>query len=445
MDWLLEVFKRHPTADAIVWRDQTFNYADLLARIAAAREALAARVAPGDVVLLDADFSPAAIAMLIALMAHRAIVVPIAAHVANLDRDAYARIVGAAHRVEVDPADHYTWHPYPASPPHPLLTELRDRHHPGLVLLSSGSTGAPRAALHDLDALLKKFQTPRHTQRILTFLLFDHIGGFNSLLYALANHGCVVTVPSRDVHAVCRAIATHRVEVLPTSPTFLNMLLMSGEHLRHDLSSLRVIAYATEVMPPATLQRLHAAFPHVELRQNYGLSELGILRSRSRGDDSTWVAVGGEDYETRVVDGILKIRTKSSMLGYLNAPSPFDADGWFDTQDEVEVDGEWLRFLGRRSEIINVGGEKVYPADVEAVILELDDIADATVFKEPHPFTGNIVVAEVRPRVPGDPAQIIKRVRTHCFSRLPPFKVPVKIRVTDQLRVTDRFKKSRRA
>ncbi|MBL9107561.1 MAG: long-chain fatty acid--CoA ligase [Myxococcales bacterium] len=443
MDWLLEIFNKHSSADAVVWHDRTATYGELLNRISVARDALHFNsIAPGEVVLLDADFSPAAIAMLLALMLHRAVVVPIAAHVVNLDREAHARIAGASRRILLTADDDYTFERYPHTATHPLYTRLQA--HPGLVLFSSGSTGEPRAALHDLTALLQKFRTPRHTQRILTFLLFDHIGGFNSLLYALANHGCVITVPARDPTTVCRAIARHRVEVLPTSPTFLNMLLISGEHTRHDLSSLRVIGYATEVMPPTLLKRLHAALPGVELRQNYGLSELGILRSQSRDDGSTWVRVGGEGYETRVVAGTLRIRATSSMLGYLNAPDPFDADGWFDTQDEVEVDGEWLRFLGRRSEVINVGGEKVYPADVEAVILELEEIADVTVSKEPHPFTGNIVVAEVRPHTPGDPAALIKRVRTHCFARLPTFKVPVKIRVTDAARVTDRFKKSRR-
>jgi acyl-coenzyme A synthetase/AMP-(fatty) acid ligase len=164
------------------------------------------------------------------------------------------------------------------------------------------------------------------------------------MMYTLANHGCVITLESRDAATVCRAVEKYRAEVLPASPTFLNLLLVSGEHAKHDLSSLKIINYATEVMPAATLERLNAAFPGVTFRQSYGMTELGIMRTQSRGNDSTWIRVGGEDYETRVVDNILHIKAKSSMLGYLNAPSPFDAEGWFNTQDEVEVDGEWLRF-----------------------------------------------------------------------------------------------------
>jgi len=427
-----------------VWHDRTYRYAELLERIEAARASLARHgIESGQVVLLDADFSPTSIALLLAALDRRNIVVPVAAHVVNLDRDTYASIAEAGHAVRVLPDDSIEITALGHRVTHPLLQSLRDAGAPGFVLFSSGSTGGPKAALHNLDHLLRKFQVERHTQRIITFLLFDHIGGFNSLMYALANHGCVITLESRDVTAVCRAIERHRAQVLPTSPTFLNLLLMSGEHLRHDLSSLELISYATEVMPPATLARLHAALPGVQLRQNYGLSELGILGSRSRSDDSVWVRVGGADYETRVVDGVLHIRARSSMVGYLNAPSPFDAEGWFNTQDEVEVDGEWLRFKGRRSEIINVGGEKVYPAEVESVILEVDNIVDATVTREPHPFTGNIVVAEVRLREPEEAAAVARRVRTHCFARLPSFKVPVKIQVTDAERVTERFKKAR--
>ena len=112
-------------------------------------------------------------------------------------------------------------------------------------------------------------------------------------------------------------------------------------------------------MPESTLQHLHKVLPDVRLKQTYGLSELGILRSKSKSSDSLWVKVGGEDYETKIVDGILWIRARSAMLGYLNAPSPFTEDGWFITGDAVEVDGEYIKILGRKSELINVGGEKV--------------------------------------------------------------------------------------
>ena len=155
----------------------------------------------------------------------------------------------------------------------------------------------------------------------------------------------------------------------------------------------------------------------MRLLQTYGLSELGILRSQSRSADSLWVRVGGEGFETKVVDGRLWIQAQSAMLGYLNAPNPFDADGFFDTGDLVDVDGDWLRFLGRKSDIINVGGSKVYPAEVESVLLELDNVADVSVSGEPSPLTGQLVAATFRLVEPEPVAEFKPRMRQFCASR----------------------------
>jgi acyl-CoA synthetase (AMP-forming)/AMP-acid ligase II len=273
--------------------------------------------------------------------------------------------------------------------------------------------------------------------------MFDHLGGINTLLYTLANGGTLVSVPKRDPETVCQAIERHGVELLPVSPTFLNLLLISGVYERYDLSSLKIISYGTEVMPESTLRGLHELFPEVRLQQTYGLSELGVLRSRSRESGSLWVKVGGEGFETKVIEGKLWIRAHSSMLGYLNAPSPFDEEGWMNTGDSVEVDGEYLRILGRESEMINVGGEKVFPAEVENVILQLENIQDVVVSGKPNPITGSVVVARVTLFSPEDPMQVEDRVLAHCARQLPPFKIPALVQVDEAVLHNERFKKVR--
>ena len=155
-------------------------------------------------------------------------------------------------------------------------------------------------------------------------------------------------------------------------------------------------AYNATTKELTKLKDEFGSFPDIKLLQTYGLSEVGILRSKSKSSDSLWVKVGGEGFETRVVDGMLEIKAKSAMLGYLNVPSPFTEDGWFKTGDAVEVDSEYIKILGRKSEIINVGGEKVYPQEVENVILEIDNVAEVTVYGEKNPIIGNIVCAKVR-------------------------------------------------
>jgi acyl-coenzyme A synthetase/AMP-(fatty) acid ligase len=394
-------------------------------------------------VTLDGDYSPAAVSLLLALIDRGAIVVPLT-KAAETQRDEFLEIAQVESIICVDEYDRWTFTRTERIADNPLIVELRQTGDPGLVLFSSGSTGKSKAALHNFAHLLEKFKTPRQRMRTITFLLLDHIGGINTLLYTLSNGGVVISIRDRNPEVVCRAIAEHKAEMLPTSPTFINLLLMSHAYERYDLSSLKLVTYGTEVMPESTLTRMHELFPHIKLQQTYGLSELGILRSKSKDSGSLWVKVGGEGFETKVVDGVLWIKAHSAMLGYLNAPSPFDAEGWFNTNDMVEVDGEYIRILGRKSEIINVGGQKVYPAEVESVLLQMDNVADAVVVGEPHPLTGNIVTARVN-LVQPEPAQAFRqRMRAFCRDRLAPFKTPVKVEIVDNEQFNARYKRVRR-
>jgi long-chain acyl-CoA synthetase len=369
--------------------------------------------------------------------------VPLAAAVAA-QRDEFLEIAEVQKAITFDGAEGWQLETLRSEVRHPLLLECRKRNSPGLVIFSSGSTGKSKASVHDMGRLLEKFVPVRQRLVTLTFLLFDHLGGINTLLYALSNLGTVVTAPSRDPETVAELVERHRIQLLPASPTFLSLLLMSGAHRRFDMSSLTLVTYGTEVMAQATLNRLHAELPGVRLQQTYGLSELGVLRSKSRDDDSLWVKVGGEGVETKIVDGTLRIRTRSAMLGYLNAPSPFDADGWMDTQDQVEVDGEWIKILGRVTDIINVGGNKVYPAEVESVLLELEHVRDVTVYGEPNAITGSVVAARVLLDEPEPPDALMKRIRVHCRDRLARFKIPVRVQIVDHADVSARFKRVRR-
>jgi acyl-CoA synthetase (AMP-forming)/AMP-acid ligase II len=141
----------------------------------------------------------------------------------------------------------------------------------------------------------------------------------------------------------------------------------------------------------------------------------------------------------------LWIKAATAMLGYLNAPDPFSADGYFDTGDAVEVDGEWLRILGRTGELINVGGAKVYPAEVEDVLLQMPNVEDAAVAGESHPLMGQIVVAQLKLLHDESLPEVKARLRRFCLERLAAYKVPSKIVVTRDPLHGARFKKQRRS
>ncbi len=443
LSFLFERWAGAADQPAMVCDDRAISYRDLSAAVRCWGAHLgAAGVEPGDVVAVTAEFGLESVACLLAAVQHRAVVVPLSA---TLGERAEMFCAIAEVQWTIEPAVGPEMHRRAGAPPHPLLGQLRATGHPGLVLFSSGSTGASKAAVHDLVPLLAKFTTARAALRAVSFLLFDHIGGFNTLLATLSSLGCVVVAEDRSPAAICRLIERWGVQLLPTSPTFLNLLLVSRAYTDHDLSSLRLITYGTEPMPEATLARLGRALPGVELKQTYGLSEVGILRTKSRGSDSLWMRMGGEGYELRVVDGQLEILAEAAMLGYLNAPSPFTPDGWFRTGDAVDTDGEWLRVLGRTSEIINVGGEKVYPAEVEGVLQRLDGVLDAVVHGEPHPLVGQIVVARLQIDTGEDLSSLRRRVRAQCRGQLEPFKIPQKIEIAATDLHGQRWKKKRSA
>jgi long-chain acyl-CoA synthetase len=444
VSWQAERFREAASWPAIIWRDRTYTYADVLDWYGRWLEDFRGNgVESGASVAVVGDYSPASITCLLALIALRCILVPLSLDSRDQHRE-FFRIAEIDCRVEIDPEDQTGISPASERRDHPLLAQLRAAGEPGLILFSSGSTGKPKAILHSLARLLQKFREPRRRFRTISFLLFDHIGGVNTLFYTLANLGTVIIPTNRSVQKVCEAIQDHRAELLPTSPSFLNLLLLSDAHRNYDLSSLKLITYGTEVMPERTLQMAVQAFPNATFQQTYGLSELGILRSKSESNESLFVKIGGEDFETKVVDGTLRIRAKSSMLGYLNALSPFDSEGWFDTGDAAIHEGDYYRILGRNSEVINVGGQKVFPAEVEKVIAELSGVLDVTVRGEPHLLLGQVVEAIVQMEEPVPAIEMKKRITEHCKGRLQPFMVPAKVRVVRDSQVNYRFKKVRR-
>jgi long-chain acyl-CoA synthetase len=325
-----------------------------------------------------------------------------------------------------------------------LINTYRAEDTAGLVVFTSGSTGAPKGILHNCERVLRKFRTVREPHRTVLFLLMDHFGGFNTLLGVFANGGVGICPTDRSPEAVCDAIERGRATLLPTTPTFLNLLITSGAFRNRDLSSVRLITYGTEVMSEATLQKVHQLFPNAELKQTYGLSETGVLRSKSEGNQSTFVRLGGPGFEVKIVNDTIWIRSEANMVGYLNAPSPFDSEGWLCTGDKVEQGpGGFVRILGRESDMINVGGQKVFPVEVETVLCDAENVRDAAVYAARHPLLGSVVHATVTLVQPEDPVALRERLRHHCAARLAKYKVPVKIGIASELVVSDRYKKMR--
>jgi len=443
LDGLIARMTARGAAPALHGDAGELTYAELLSASDRWVETLEAQgVAAGTVCGYVGDFSPDSIALFVALMRLRAIAVPLTQH-AEPDLERFAEIAGLERLIRFG-REGPRFSDFGAVAANPLIEKFRHLGHPGLVVFTSGSTGRPKGILHDLERVLGKFASERPGWRTIMFLMMDHFGGVNTLLSTLAYGGVAICLEQRSPEAVCRAIDRGRAELLPTTPTFLNMIIASGASRHHDLSALRLITYGTEPMPEATLRRIREVFPHAALKQTYGLSELGVLHSQSPDPGSLWLRIGGKGFETRVVDGMLHIRSASSMVGYLNAPSPIDSDGWMNTGDVVEEQDGLIRFVGRASEVINVGGQKVFPMEVESVLLEATNVTEATVFGVRHPLLGQAVRALVSLAEPEAEDALAERLKEYCRARLAKYKVPLRFDVADPgSHVSERAKKRR--
>lgn len=446
MEWLLDRFQTVSECVAFVHEDRSVSYGGVVEKTNAFGEMLRTRgILPGDRVVVLGDYSPEVFCLMMALACNGNFIIPLTKG-SVIEVSTVLGISGCDWIAEFDESNFIPVITARAiSTANPLLADFRKKGVPGLILFSSGSTGTPKGILHDFTRVAEKFRTQRKPVVAIPFLMLDHFGGINTILAITSSLGTVVAIRDRSVAGICAAIEKHRADLLPATPSFLTMLMASKVYRDFDLSSLRRITYGTEVMPQSTLARLREAFPDVELQQTYGLSELGVLRSQSRDDGSLWMRIGGTGFQTKVVDDILWIKSDYAMVGYLNAPTAFDSEGWFNTQDRVEVDGDYFRILGRITDVVNVGGQKVYPAEIEDVILSLDNIKDVVVHGEPNSLLGEIVVARVVVIEPESLYALKTRIRIACRNCLAPFKVPSKVVLTTDELHTVRHKKDRRS
>ena len=373
----------------------------------------------GDVVALIGDFNPETILILLKLIDMRVVIVPLTTETENQHKyffeSAYVNVIIKNNKVIR----------LKHNKKHNLIEKIKKLNNSGLILFSSGTTGKPKAILHDLTRFLKRFETPRPALRTINFLLFDHIGGLNSLFHTLFNKGTVVAPGERSVENILQTCRQFNVELLPTTPTFLRMMLIGGSIKRKVPKSLKIITYGTEKMDQVTLNSLCKLLPNIDFRQTYGMSEYGILRVKSKSRNNLYIKIGGEGIKTKVIKNILYIQSKSRMLGYLNVPSPFDTKGWFNTGDIVDEKDGFYKIVGRANEIINVGGLKFMPLEVEQVALSFPGILFAKAYPKNNPITTQHVEMSVQTK---QSQQIDKKTLINFFNaKLPKHMVPKRI------------------
>jgi len=429
---------------AIIYNGKKYSYNELYIKIKEIENFIKDKIKSGEVVAILADYSFVSIALFFALYENKNIIAPI---ISTSQKEIDGKVKESFSTKIINLEDEkLVITNIKSEASHKIINDLQTSKCAGLILFSSGSTGAPKAMIHNLDTLVDSYGDKKQKQiNMLVFLMFDHIGGINTMLNILSMNATMIIPQNRNADDICQLIEEYKIAVLPSSPTFLNLILINRSYEKYDLSSLRMITYGTETMPEGLLGRLKAVFSKVKFLQTFGTSETGIAATSSKSSSSTFMKIDDENLEYKIVDNELWLRSKTQILGYLNrSMESFTNDGWFKTGDLVELDNEgFIKIIGRNKEIINVGGQKVLPSEVESVLLGMDEIEDCLVYGEQNAITGQSVSCDVVLKHGIDDSGFKILVRKFCKDKLDSFKIPTRVNVVQKTEFTERFKKSR--
>lgn len=303
------------------------------------------------------------------------------------------------------------------------------------LVLTTGTTGAPRGVRHDWNRLLRGTArvAPATGQRWLLAYGLHQFAGLQILLHVFAAGATLVAPAPRRPREGLAAMRNHAVTHASATPTYWRFLLAELRADGGPVPQLDQITLGGEAIPAPLLGELARAFPSAAISQIYAASEFGSSSSMRDGRHGLSLDVldRGDDADVamKIVDGELWVRSRTGMLGYYGE-APVDPDAWRPTGDLVEVVGDRILFRGRTSEVINVGGVKVHPLPIEDRIGSVPGVDVARVFGRPNAMTGAIVAVEVVAAPGSDQAELGAAIRAACAD-LPAAARPRSIKFVD--------------
>jgi acyl-CoA synthetase (AMP-forming)/AMP-acid ligase II len=307
-----------------------------------------------------------------------------------------------------------------------------------VLILTTGTTGDQKGARHDWARLAQAVRHPdeRPGTRWLLAYNLNQFAGIQILLHALRSAATLVVPPTRGAQDVIAAVREHRVTHVSATPTFWRLLVGQLDEARAAELPLQQITLGGEAAPEGLIERLHALFPAARISHVYAGTEFGSAVSVRDGRSGLPLSVlersEDADVRLRIVDGELQIRSRVGMLGYHQGAD--DDSEWRPTGDLVEVRGDRIHFVGRTTEIINVGGAKVHPLPVEELACSVPGVNLAAVYGIPSPVTGQIVAIDVVPDPGVDPDELKGRLRA-AWRQLPAAGRPRRMRIVPELEI----------
>ena len=331
--------------------------------------------------------------------------------------------------------------------------ERREERSTEWVLLTSGTTGLPKLVVHTLESLTGAIAISDTTSEVVWSTFYDirRYGGLQIFLRAAVTGTSLVLSSAQETVADFLARACrHGVTHISGTPTQWRRALMSPAARSFAPAYVRL---SGEIADQALLDQLHSFYPEARISHAFATTEAGVAFEVKDGltgfSSDTFRQTAG--VEMKVENSSLHIRSDRTARCYLNDGSvPLkDSQGFVDTGDALELRGDRYYFVGRRDGVINVGGLKVHPEEVEAVINRHPDVRMSLVRTKKNPIMGALVVADVvlKTTLPAERIQdraLQQDILSRCREALPAHKVPVSINFVPALAMAESGKLIRR-
>jgi acyl-coenzyme A synthetase/AMP-(fatty) acid ligase len=316
------------------------------------------------------------------------------------------------------------------------------------IMLTSGTTGAPKLVQHDLKTLAGPFiDAPPPPQNWGTFYDIRRYGGLQIFLRAIAGSGGLTLAGVHEpLEAFLDRLADRGVTHMSGTPSHGRRLLMSSAGKRFAPDYVRL---SGEIADAGVLAGLRERFPRASIGHAYASTEAGVafeVVDEQAGFPASFLTERDNRVAMRIVDGSLRIRSPRTAHRYIgpDAPTLLDSEGYVDSGDMIETRDGRCHFVGRFNGVINVGGAKVHPEEVEAVINRQAGVRMSLVKGRRNPIAGALVVADVVLN-DGAPQETLvrERILTACRAELAPHKTPAVIRFVPKLAMTTAGKLAR--
>jgi cyclohexanecarboxylate-CoA ligase len=455
--WLARHVRERPDAPALAFHDKVMNWRDAAERVARTAAGLRQRgVARGDVVAVQLPNVPEFIFSYLAITRLGAVMCTLhmpyrGAEIQALMRHSGARLAICTPQAknlfegrgigfeEIDVSENVGNHPQP---------EPADAV---LLLYTSGTTAAPKGVLHPYRTMLGngRLGAPEHRiterSRVLCAAPLSHLYGLYSLHCAWAVGACTVLLPAFKPDELGFLIEQQKPSALWTAPAHVAACRATGVLDKHDWSSLELAIVSGSMAPPALVQDFAAKLPRCAVTQLWGMTELQAGLYTRPGDpfemSATTAGRPSPGTEVRLSEeGELQVRGPLLFSGYLNNAAEnenaFTADGWFRSGDLAEAHGEYFAITGRSKDIINRGGVKFNPAEVEMLLDSHPKILQSAIVPMPDPVLGERACAFVCLRPGAASFRLDEAVHYLLEKRIAKNKLPEKLVVVSEMPLT---------